>query len=174
MKENFKTRWQITKNWQLIYPIVGILGLAYSSFKLSELFRQENLYLNILFSVVIFFVLLKITLKLFDILETRWKVKQRWHVIRIFIVFAITGSMSLIVTRPIFELIGFVKPNFDMNGWTLVLYYVAKFLLIMPFYTLLLVFFGWVLREYDFFLKFAIKMANRFGLKKFTRQFDTD
>ena len=147
MKESFKSRWQITQNWQLIYPVVGILGLAYSSFKLSELFRQENLFVNLLISAVIFFVLLKVTLKLFDLLEGRWEVKQRWHVIRIFIIFAITGSMSLVVTRPLFDLVGFVKPNFDMNGWTLAFYYVAKFLLIMPFYTQLLVFFGWLLRE---------------------------
>ena len=170
--KGFKSRWEITKNWQLLYPVAGILGLGYSAYKLALLFKFDAVLWQMVLALVIFFTALKVTLLLFKWLETRWKVDQRWKVIRIFIVFAITGSLSLVVTKPVFELIGLVRSNFELNGWTLVFYQVLRFLAILPFYTILLVFFGWVFREYKFFLNFALKMVSRFGLKNIIKQID--
>lgn len=157
----------------MIYPVIGILGLGYSAYKLALLFNWENIFADIATALVIFYVILKLTLKLFKWLEKRWQVERRWHVIRIFIVFAVTGSMSLIVTRPLFDWLGFTKANFEVSTWLLILYYPLKFFAIMPFYTLMLVFFGWLFREYDFFLKFALKMVGRFGLKKLSRHIES-
>ncbi|MBT8271178.1 MAG: hypothetical protein KJO25_03945, partial [Bacteroidia bacterium] len=168
------SRWEITNNWQLLYPVAGILGLGYSAYKLASLFNIEQRLWQIVLALAIFITALKVTLLLFKWLETRWKVDQRWKVIRIFIVFAITGSLSLVVTKPVFELIGLVRSNFEMNGLTLVLYQVLRFLAILPFYTLLLVFFGWMFREYKFFLNFALKMVSRFGLKNIVKQIDQE
>ncbi|MBT8273500.1 MAG: hypothetical protein KJO77_06820 [Bacteroidia bacterium] len=165
-----KKRWEITKNWQLLYPIVGTLALLYSAYKLALLFSFTKLIVTLAVTGLIFFVLVKITLALFKFLEKRWNVDYKWKVIRIFIVFAITGSLSVIVTEPIFEIVGFVKDNFGSNAWTVTFFYILKFILILPFYKVLLVFFGWVFGEYKFFLNFAIKIANRFGLKKLTEK----
>ncbi len=170
---NFKQRWEITKNWQLLWPIAGLIGLGYSAFKLANLFPVENLYIVLSISLTLFYVLLKLTLKLFKFLEKRWKVDHRWQVIRIFIIFAITGSMSVIVTEPIFKGIGFVKSNFVELPLGTTLFYILKFLLILPFYKVLLVFFGWVFGEYKFFLNFALKMASRFGFKRLVEKFDS-
>ncbi|MBT8252562.1 MAG: hypothetical protein KJN68_01225 [Bacteroidia bacterium] len=170
----FKLRWGITSNWQLFYPIIGLIGLGYSSYKLAMLFGFNSDILVYLLTIVLFVILLKITLLLFKFLERRWKVDQRWKVIRIFIVFAVTGSLSLIVTRPIFDFVGFIKSNFDMNAWTIAGFYILKFFLILPFYTVLLVLFGWLFKEYKFFFNFALKMVGRFGLKKFTKQFESE
>ena len=66
---NFKQRWEITKNWQLLWPIAGLIGLGYSAFKLANLFPVENLYIVLSISLTLFYVLLKLTLKLFKFLE---------------------------------------------------------------------------------------------------------
>lgn len=163
-----KKRWEITNNWQVLYPVVGTLALLYTGYKLALLFAFPNLALTIAVSVVIFIILVKVTLTLFKFLEKRWQVDQKWKVIRIFMVFAITGSLSVVVTEPIFEIVGFVKENFGPNVWVVTFFYVLKFILILPFYKVLLVFFGWVFGEFKFFLNFAVKIANRFGLKKIT------
>ena len=92
--------------------------------------------------------------------------------IRIFIVFAITGSLSVIVTKPLFELVGFTKENFTGLAIGMFVYYVLKFLLILPFYKVLLVFFGWLFGEYQFFLNFALKMASRLGFKRWVEKFE--
>jgi len=166
-----KQRWEITKNWQLLYPILGTLGLVYASFKLALLFSFTNNLVTILVTGLIFSILIQSTLALFKFLEKRWKVDQKWKVIRIFIVFAVTGSFSLIVTNPIFEAIGLVKTNFDAHFLVLVAYYLLKFILVLPFYKILLVVFGWIFGEFKFFLNFTIKLANRLGLKKITQKF---
>lgn len=171
--ETFKKNWEITKNWQLLYPIVGILSLIYSAIKLAGLFKLDNLLINALISALLFFGLLKICLLLFKPLVKRWKVNQRWKVIRIFMVFAITGSLSVIISNPIFETVGFVKENFTHVALGTFFYYVLKFILILPIYKVLLVFFGWVFREYDFFLNFALKLANRIGLGFVSKYFES-
>lgn len=58
-------RWEISKNWQLLYPIVGTLGLAYISFKLVLLFAITNDLWTVLLTVVVFGILLALTLSLF-------------------------------------------------------------------------------------------------------------
>jgi amino acid transporter len=96
-------RWDISKNWQLLYPIIGTLGLVYIALKLALLFELSNTSLIIFLTSLIFIILLVVTLSLFKFLEKRWKVDQRWKVIRIFMVFAVTGSLSIIIAKPIFE-----------------------------------------------------------------------
>ena len=169
--KDFNKRWDISKNWQLLYPILGLAGLIYSAYKLIGLFGFTNQYVVGISTLILSYVLLNLTLKLFDFLEKRWKVDQRWKVIRIFIIFAITGSMSVVVTKPIFEAVGFVKGSLGDHAFGLTIFYILKFILILPFYKVLLVFFGWIFREYDFFLNFALKLANRMGLKKLTERF---
>lgn len=161
----FKQRWDITQNKQILYPLFGIIGLIYSSYKLALLFFKDSQLYSGLLTIILTLILLYITLWLFKKLENRWKVNHRWQMIRIFIVFAITGSLSLVLTKPIFGYIGFIKENFNSNGLYITLYYILKIVLVLPFYNVLLVFFGWVFNEFDFFYTFAMKMANRFGIK---------
>lgn len=161
----FKQRWDIQQNWQLLYPLFGFIGLFYSSYKLALLFIKDSQLYSVLLAIIICIVLLYVTLWLFKKLENRWKVAYRWQMIRIFIVFAITGSLSLVLTKPIFSFIGFIKENFNSSGLYLTLYYILKIVLVLPFYNVLLVFFGWVFNEFEFFYAFTMKMAKRFGIK---------
>lgn len=161
--ETFKKNWEIQQNWQLIFPFLGILGLIYCSFKLANAFLKEyHLALIIVATAILFIILLKLTLFLFKKLQNNWVVEYKWELIRIFIVFAITGTSSLFVGRPIMKLIGITKENLNI-----VVYWVLYIIIGLIFYQLLLVFNGWLFGQFKFFWEFEKKMLRRFGLKRF-------
>ena len=161
--EKFKTKWEISQNWQLIFPFIGVLGLSYSAYKISNaLFNQLGILATIIASVIVFYILLKVTLFLFKKLEEKWILNHRWEMIRVFIVFAITGSSSMFVGRPIIKLIGITKENLNP-----ILYWFLFLIIGLVFYQILLVFFGWLFGQFKFFWEFEKKMLRRFGLKRF-------
>ena len=164
--KKFRQNWEISKNWQLLYPFIGLIGLLYSAYKLSLLVFDDKLFLLVLSTIVLFFILIKISLYTLKKLENRWRVNERWQIIRIFIIFAITGTSSLYVSSPILNTIGLTKEVFDINALSLSVYYVLKFLAILPAYQILLLFFGWIFGEYNFFLSFVKKMLSRFKSRK--------
>lgn len=162
MLEKFKTRWDIQKNWQLLFPLLGVIGLAYSAYKLA--FSITNSYtaiFSIALAILLFFMLLKITLFIFKKLEQKWILDYKWEMIRVFIVFAITGSSSLFVGRPIMKLIGITKENLNP-----ILYWILFIIIGLIFYQILLVSFGWLFGQFKFFWEFEKKMLKRFGLGK--------
>ncbi len=158
MKE-FKNNWEIKSNWQLIFPFLGIIGLLYSSYKLSNLFVKESIAVKAILTLVLTFILLKFTLFLFKKLEKKWDLQYRWEMIRVFIVFAITGSSSVIVGRPILKFIGITKDNLPS-----VIYWVLFILISFIFYQILLVIFGWLFGQHKFFWDFEKKMLHRMRL----------
>ena len=156
----FKERWQIQQNWQLLFPLLGIVGILYSSFKLAKILTKDiNFFLSVSVALVLSYLLLKLCLFVFKKLENKWIVKYRWEMIRIFIVFAITGSSSLLVGRPIIRLLGINKENLNV-----VVYWILFIIISLIFYQLLLVLFGWLFGQFKFFWNFEKKMLNRFGL----------
>ncbi|WP_460219006.1 DUF6787 family protein [Psychroserpens sp. MEBiC05023] len=163
MLNDFKTNWDIRHNWQLIFPLLGLVGLIYSAYKLSfALTKSYHTIITIVLAVLIFIAFLKIALFLFKKLENKWVVTYRWEMIRIFIVFAITGSSSMFVGRPIIKLLGITKEN--LNPF---LYWVLFIIIGLIFYQILLVSFGWLFGQFKFFWEFEKKMLKRFGLGKF-------
>lgn len=164
--QKFKNRWEIQQNWQLLFPILGLLGLIYSSYKLSFVFiKNSSIYINVLITVIISFFLLKFTLFLFKKLEGKWVLTYKWEMIRVFIVFAITGSSSVLVGRPFIKLIGITKDNLNP-----IIYWVLFIFIAMLFYQILLVCFGWAFGQFQFFWSFEKKMLRRFGLKRFVKE----
>ncbi|CAH8283748.1 hypothetical protein EV196_102594 [Mariniflexile fucanivorans] len=160
--DKLKERWDIEQNWQLLFPALGITVLAYSSYKLSYLFLKEfNMAFNIFLSAVIFFLLLKFTLFIFNKLENKWEVNYKWEMISIFLVFAVTGSSSLFISRPIIKFIGITKEN--LNPF---LYWVLYIIIGFIFYQILLVLIGWLFGQFKFFWNFEKKMLRRIGLKR--------
>ena len=98
----------------------------------------------------------------FSKLEKKWNVKYRWELISIFLVFAITGSSSVFVSRPLIKLMGINKENLPTFAyWTL--YIFIGFI----FYQILLVGIGWLFGQHKFFWDFEKKMLRRLGLKRF-------
>ncbi|MDG4715518.1 MULTISPECIES: DUF6787 family protein [Winogradskyella] len=161
--KRFKENWEIQHNWQLIFPLIGLLALGYSSYKLALVwFSEFGILVTIISSVILFAGLLALTLKLFKVLEKRWKLEYRWEMIRVFIVFAVTGSSSLYVGRPIIKLLGITKENLNP-----ILYWILFIIIGLIFYQILLVSFGWLFGQHKFFWEFEKKMLKRFGLKRF-------
>ncbi|MEM1001671.1 MAG: DUF6787 family protein, partial [Bacteroidota bacterium] len=126
----FKERWEITANWQLIYPLVGILILGYSAYILcNALLKEQPSWLIICVSIIAFYLGLKLTLILFKSLSKKWVLAHRWEMIRVFLVFAITGSSSMYIGRPITKLLGITKENLNP-----VLYWVLFIIIGLIFY----------------------------------------
>lgn len=101
-------------------------------------------------------------------LKERWNVTSNWQLTKIFIVFAITGYSSLLLAIPFLNLIGI--PETFQPHW---LYRVLRILLIFPIYQVLLVFVGFVFREFDFFWQFEKKMLDRLKLGFISRYVDS-
>lgn len=101
-------------------------------------------------------------------LKERWNVTSNWQLTKIFIVFAITGYSSLLLAIPFLNLIGI--PETFQPHW---LYRVLRILLIFPIYQFLLVFLGFIFREFDFFWQFEKKMLDRLKLGFIGRYVDS-
>lgn len=162
--KRFKTAWEITQNWQLLFPFLGLFFLGSSAFKFTALLSFSELYITLPLSVIVFYILLKIVLFAISKLEPKWVVDQRWELIRIFIVFAITGSSSVVVGRPFIKLIGITTDNLHP-----LLYWILFITISLIFYQILLVVVGWVFGQFQFFWNFEKKMIRRFGLGRFLK-----
>jgi len=161
--EKFKERWEVSENWQLLFPLFSIAALLYVSYKLAFLFtNQIHIAFTIVSSIIIFYMLLWICLYFIKKLEKKWIVDQRWEMIRIFVVFAITGSTSAFIGRPLIAFFGITKENLNP-----VIYWILFAIIGLIFYQILLIALGWLFGQFDFFWGFEKKMLRRFGLKRF-------
>lgn len=165
--EKIRTRWDIAQNWQFLFPFLGFTLIAVTAYIIARrflhLFDLNNTLWEWPFTIVIgallYFLLLRFFLWCFKKLSNKWVVTYRWEMIAIFIVFAVTGSISGKLAAPLTELIGL---KYDVvSGW---IYWTARILLIFPIYQILLVFFGWLFGQFKFFWNFEKKMLKRMGL----------
>ncbi|WP_396190844.1 DUF6787 family protein [Flavobacterium sp.] len=85
--------------------------------------------------------------------KQRWNIDSNWQVFVILVVFAITGSTSAVLSKPILEFIGVTKDT--VSGW---IYYPLYIILIFPVYQVLLVSFGFIFGQFKFFWAFEKKM----------------
>ncbi|MGJ8666092.1 MAG: DUF6787 family protein [Patiriisocius sp.] len=85
-------------------------------------------------------------------LKERWNINSNLRLIIIFVVFAITGSTAAKFAAPITDAFGITKEM----GW--IVYWPFRILIIFPVYQVLLVFFGWLFGEFEFFWEFEKKM----------------
>ena len=162
MVNSFKERWQIQENWQFLFPFLGSIVLAYSAYKLSNLFLVNNIIYRVLLSIPIYYILLKCALFLFKKLENKWEVNYKWEMISIFLVFATTGSSSVFVSKPIIKLLGITKENLNP-----IFYWILYIIIGFIFYQILLLCFGWLFGQFKFFWTFEKKMLSRLGFKRF-------
>jgi manganese efflux pump family protein len=96
----------------------------------------------------------------FEKLKVRWGISSNWQIVVIFIVFAVTGSSTMKVSRYVVEFVGLNK---DTTAWYY--FWPLRILLITPIYQVLLLFFGFISFQFPFFWKMEKKMLRRFGLK---------
>ncbi len=100
-------------------------------------------------------------------LKNRWGLTSNWQVVIILVVFSITGYSSLLIAKPIMDLVGLTEEA--TNPW---IYRPLRLILIFPFYQVLIVFYGWLFGQFDFFWNFEKKMLRRIGFKRFFKEAD--
>tara|TARA_B100001559_G_scaffold198701_1_gene166222 strand:- start:504 stop:797 length:294 start_codon:yes stop_codon:yes gene_type:complete len=93
-------------------------------------------------------------------LRKSFKAENNWHLFIIFLVFAISGTLSVIVSGPI---INFLKINEFVDSYSL--YLTIKILIIFPVYQIVLLVVGTFFGQYRYFLDFEKKMLMRFKKK---------
>ncbi|HET8885060.1 MAG TPA: DUF6787 family protein [Salinimicrobium sp.] len=94
-------------------------------------------------------------------LKERWGITSNWQLVVIFIVFGLTGSSSAKLAGPFVEMLGIDN---DISAW---IYWPARILLIFPIYQVLLIIFGWLFGQFQFFWNFEKKMLSRMGFSRF-------
>lgn len=95
----------------------------------------------------------------FEKLKVKWNAST-YQVVMILIVFTCTGFTVMFLKEPILSLIAEKE---ERTVWFSVVYY----LLILPVYNIILLFYGYIFGQFQFFLEFEKKMLRRiFGNKK--------
>lgn len=95
------------------------------------------------------------------ILKKRWGLETNWDVFVVLCLFAINGTMSTFITRPIFR---FFDISLEvLSPWV---YYPLKVIIITIVYQLTFPIVGWLLGKFDFAWRFEKKFLSRitFGL----------
>lgn len=90
--------------------------------------------------------------------KKRWNINSNWQLAIILVVFAVTGSSSALLAKPITNFIGLTKENVGF------FYIPFRILLIFPIYQILLVLIGFLLGQFTFFWAFEKKMLQRLKL----------
>lgn len=86
-------------------------------------------------------------------LKKRWNIKSNWQLFVIILVFALTGSTAAYLSKPILAYFTIVKGEIPH-----IVYYILYILLIFPVYQILLVGFGFLFGQFQFFWTFEKKM----------------
>ncbi len=95
-------------------------------------------------------------------LKQRWGIHSNWQILIIFIVFALTGSSAAKLAEPFCEFLGIYE---NSTHW--LVYWSVRLFLIFPIYQVLLVSFGWLFGQFQFFWDFEKRMLSKMGFSKF-------
>jgi hypothetical protein len=102
----------------------------------------------------------------FKKLKEKWHITSNFQLVLIFIVFGLTGSVSVKVAKPLLDLLSIYPETFqDLTGGYL-LYWIIRITLIFPAYQVLLLLFGALFFQFKFFWEFEKKILKRLGLKR--------
>lgn len=99
--------------------------------------------------------------------KERWNITSDWQVVVILVVFAVTGSTSALIAKPILAFIGITKESVSL--W---LYFPLYIIIILPIYKVLLFLIGTLFGQREFFWNFIKKMLDRMGLGFIHRIFE--
>jgi len=97
-----------------------------------------------------------------DKLKNHWNISSNSQLILIILVFAVNGSLSGILTKPILTLVGIQKDQIHN-----LLYWIIYFLIITAVYFILLIIISKIFGQSSFFRKFAKKSLSPLGFKRF-------
>ncbi|MFL2608023.1 MAG: DUF6787 family protein [Flavobacteriaceae bacterium] len=92
--------------------------------------------------------------------KTRWGINSNLQILKIFIVFGITGSTAAWLSEPICNFFGINTDNLNI-----IIYWFARIILITVVYQFILIFVALLFGEFKFFWRFVKKFINLSGLK---------
>ena len=87
-----------------------------------------------------------------------FKVKNSFQLLIVFLVFGITGSLSVVLGE--YVLFFFLEDRLDGN----LFYWFLRIILIFPLYQILLIIVGTIFGEFDYFWKFTKKILKRLNI----------
>ena len=90
----------------------------------------------------------------FKRLKEKWEITSNFQLVVIFIVFAITGSLSVRLGKPILNFFQIDPIRFEDLFMGTFLYWILRILIIFPVYQILLILVGTVFFQYRFFWEF--------------------
>jgi len=90
--------------------------------------------------------------------KLKYNIGSDWDAFIILLVFALTGSLSVKIARPVLEILGITKD--DMSLW---LYWPLRIIIIFPIYQILQIAIGTTLGQFRFFWAFQKKMFSPLG-----------
>jgi len=103
-------------------------------------------------------------------LKEKWGVSSNFQLIIIFIVFGITGSLSVQVGKPILDFINLHPENFESIPIGDFLYWTIRVLIVFPLYQVLLIIVGALFFQFRFFWNFEKKILKKIGFKRFFKE----
>tara|TARA_B100000767_G_scaffold275784_2_gene315579 strand:- start:8436 stop:8768 length:333 start_codon:yes stop_codon:yes gene_type:complete len=103
----------------------------------------------------------------FSSLKIKWKVKSNFQLFIIIVVFAVTGSSSVQVAKPLMDFLGIHHTSFESLFLGSFIYWIIRVLVVFPIYQILLLFFGILFFQFKFFWNFEKKILSRMGFKRF-------
>lgn len=100
---------------------------------------------------------------MFKGLKKKWGVESNAQLTVIFIVFAITGSLSAKLALPLLHFIGIQSDAFDGLPLGTLLYVLLRILIIFPIYQVLLIVIATLFFQFKFFWEFEKKILKKIG-----------
>ena len=94
-------------------------------------------------------------------LKDKWNLKSNFQLVIILIVFAITGSGSLYISKPLMEFLSISSEN--MNVY---LYWILRFFIVTVVYQFVLLLVAFVFGQFNWFWNFEKKILKKMGLIK--------
>ncbi len=95
-------------------------------------------------------------------LKEKWGIRSNFQFFIILVVFSITGSVAVLIAKPLLNLVGLEKELF--SPWV---FWPIRIFIIFPIYQILIVIIGALFGQFQFFWNFEKKMLIRLGFKRF-------
>ena len=98
---------------------------------------------------------------MFQYLKEKWNLKSNFQLAIILVVFAITGSSSLYISKPLLEFL-----SISTESMSILPYWILRFLVVTIVYQFVLLIVAFLFGQFKWFLDFEKKILKRLGLIK--------
>ena len=98
--------------------------------------------------------------KLLQELKNKWDIESNWQFVLINIIFAISGSLTVFIRKPVFHFIGISADT------SFIFKFILYIVIVTPVYFVLLLIVGTLFGQFNFFWNFEKKIIRRFIRKK--------